>query len=279
MSDLTIRPASRADLDTIIDWAGAEGWNPGQRDGDAFHVTDPEGYLIGWLGDRPVACISVVSYDDAYGFLGFYIVHPEHRGQGYGLALWNAGMARLGDRTVGLDGVVDQQANYAKSGFVLAHRNIRYGGVVTVSAPDDPRLVAVTAATPDLIAYDTGMVPARRETFLRHWVAGGSHRSLAWRQDGTIRGYGTIRACREGHKIGPLFADTPAIAEALFAALAAPHGDARVFLDPPEPNRDAIALAERHGMEPVFETARMYRGPAPDLPLDRIYGITTFELG
>jgi hypothetical protein len=32
-------------------------------------------------------------------------------------------------------------------------------------------------------------------------------------------------------------------------------------------------------MTPMFETARMYRGRAPDLPLDRIFGITTFELG
>jgi hypothetical protein len=41
----------------------------------------------------------------------------------------------------------------------------------------------------------------------------------------------------------------------------------------------ARALFERYGLKPVFETARMYRGPVPVLPLDRIYGITTFELG
>ncbi len=28
-----------------------------------------------------------------------------------------------------------------------------------------------------------------------------------------------------------------------------------------------------------FETARMYTGPAPALPLRRIFGVTTFELG
>jgi hypothetical protein len=47
----------------------------------------------------------------------------------------------------------------------------------------------------------------------------------------------------------------------------------------PEPNAGAIALADRHGLKPSFEVARMYRGPAPDLPLERIFGITTFELG
>ena len=117
MSALAIRPMRRADLDIAIDWAAAEGWNPGLDDADAFLAADPQGFLMGWLGDEPVACISVVAYGAAYGFLGFYICRPEFRGQGHGWALWQAGIARLGDRTIGLDGVVEQQANYARSGF------------------------------------------------------------------------------------------------------------------------------------------------------------------
>jgi hypothetical protein len=40
-----------------------------------------------------------------------------------------------------------------------------------------------------------------------------------------------------------------------------------------------VALARGAGMTPVFETARMYRGGDPGLPLDRVFGITSFELG
>ena len=94
-----------------------------------------------------------------------------------------------------------------------------------------------------------------------------------------MRGYGVVRACRDGHKIGPLFADGEAVADALFRGLAAGTGPGPVFVDPPEPNVAARALVERYGLKPVFETACMYRGPVPVLPLDRIYGITTFELG
>jgi hypothetical protein len=32
-------------------------------------------------------------------------------------------------------------------------------------------------------------------------------------------------------------------------------------------------------MTPVFSTRRMYRGPAPVLDLERVYGVTTLELG
>ena len=41
----------------------------------------------------------------------------------------------------------------------------------------------------------------------------------------------------------------------------------------------AIELALRNGMQPCFETARMYTGTFPALPLDKVFGITSFELG
>lgn len=47
----------------------------------------------------------------------------------------------------------------------------------------------------------------------------------------------------------------------------------------PAPQAEAVALAHRHGLQPAFETARMYAGPAPALPMQRLFGITTFELG
>jgi hypothetical protein len=44
-------------------------------------------------------------------------------------------------------------------------------------------------------------------------------------------------------------------------------------------NEAAVDLARRHNMTAVFETARMYAGGNPDLSLDRIFGVTSFELG
>jgi hypothetical protein len=284
VSELTIRPAGRDEVGIMIDWAAAEGWNPGHVDAEAFYAADPEGFLLGFLGEEPVAAVSVVAYGAAFGFLGLYLCRPEHRGRGYGLALWHAGMARLGDRTVGLDGVVAQQANYARSGFVLAHRNVRFAGRADVHETADPRLVALAGSRPAglagaVVAYDAPLFAGSRGGFLRHWIAAPGHRTVVFVEENTIRGYGTIRPCRVGHKVGPLFADTPEIAERLFAALVSRHHGDTVSLDLPEPNAEAMALARRHGMEPVFETARMYRGRMPELPLSRIYGITSFELG
>ncbi len=275
---LSIRPMTPADLDTAIGWAAAEGWNPGLADAGAFLAEDPGGFLMGWLGDKQVSSISVVRYGEGFGFLGFYIVTPERRGQGHGIAIWQAGMARLNGRIVGLDGVVAQQENYRESGFVLTHRNIRYGGTVDVQAPDDPRLTSQVEVQ-DCAALDRIFFPAGRDAFLAAWLGTPGHVVRAIVDDGAVTGYGVLRACREGSKIGPLFAATETDADLLFRALAAEAPPGPIFLDPPEPNGAAIRLAERHGLTPSFETARMYRGTAPELPLGQIFGITTFELG
>jgi hypothetical protein len=189
-------------------------------------------------------------------------------------------MDSLGDRTVGLDGVVAQQENYRKSGFALAHRNVRFGGTPQVAAPGDACLRRVTPEIVEaVLAYDRPFFPAPREAFLRCWLKPEARDAIAFVEDGIIKGYGVIRACRSGSKIGPLFADGEREADLLFRALASgANGDA-VFLDLPEPNRAAVRLAARYGLSPAFETARMYRGPEPDLPLSRTYGISTFELG
>ena len=275
-----IGTATRADLDVMVEWSAREGWNPGLADADCFHAADPNGFLIGRLGDEAIGCISVVKYEPAFAFLGFYIVKPEQRGRGDGFRLWQAGMAALGNRVVGLDGVIAQQENYKKSGFVLAHRNIRFGGTPNCEAAEDARIVPISSALLDaVIAYDRPFFPAAREAFMRCWLRPERREVRALIEDGTLLGYGVIRPCRRGFKIGPLFADSDERADVLFRALAAGAKGAQVFLDCPEPNRLAIDLAARYRLAPVFETARMYRGAAPALPLDRIYGITTFELG
>ena len=287
MSEFSIRSVNPETFQTAIDWAAAEGWNPGLGDLEVFHATDPNGFLMGFRGESPVSSISVVKYSDEFGFLGFYIVHPEHRGTRIGIATWNAGMEYLQGCTVGLDGVVAQQNNYRKSGFQFAGRNVRHSGVPTRLARNVKGSIVKKVRVEDIAAiveYDAQHFLTRRKAFTRQWIQPStntlSRQSLAVWQDGRICGFGTVRACRVGYKIGPLFADDTAHAEALFDALITNLPvDAEVTLDTPEENTGAVTLALQAGLKPVFETARMYRGPAPGLPLQQIFGVTTFELG
>lgn len=285
METLTISPMAPPDVALALDWAAREGWNPGLRDALPFRAADPEGFLVARLGDEPVAVISAVRYGLDFGFIGLYIVAPEQRGRGYGWATWQAGMAHLRGRTVGLDGVLAQQDNYRRSGFTLHHRNIRY------AAPALPLANAPATASSDIVPlaalpfgqvedYDRSFFPAGRSAFLALWLSQPGSVALGRLRGKELVGYGVIRPCRSGHKIGPLFAANEDDAAALLSALcAAVPAEGPLFLDVPAGNGAAVRLAEGQGMAAVFETARMYTGPAPDMALDRTFGITTFELG
>ena len=287
-----VRPMKRTELDLAVQLAEHEGWNPGLHDAECFWTTDPGGYFVGCLDGEPIATLSAVKYGPGFGFVGLYIVKEEFRGRGYGYRLWRVGLQSLGDRLIGLDGVVAQQEFYRTSGFRLAHRNVRYGGVPALDGSEvpgasgqvggsgDTRVVDVQEVPLErLINFDRPYFPAPRDTFLWRWLDPSERIVRVLVQDNKITGYGVARACARGHKIGPLVAESPAGADHLFTTLAAAAGGGEVFLDTPEPNAEAWALAERHGLVPVFETARMYTGPIPTLPFQQIFGITTFELG
>ncbi|MGR3758817.1 GNAT family N-acetyltransferase [Roseobacteraceae bacterium NS-SX3] len=277
-----IRPLTGAEIQTAVDWAAREGWNPSHRDAACFAAVDAQGFWGGFLDGQMIACISVVNYGTGFAFLGFYIVAPEWRGRGYGYALWQRALEHAGSRTVGLDGVVDQQENYRRSGFELAYRNIRFGGVPSggLKASAGYELSPLTAPAAELEALDARVFPAPRRTFWQHWLGAEGHHSFAARKEGALAAFGTLRPCGSGCKVGPLVAASRSAAEAVLARLLQqlPTGQ-EVFLDVPEPHAGAVDVARSLGLEPVFETARMYRGPAPRLETDLIYGVTSFELG
>ena len=277
---LRIRTMRPDEISIAVNWAAAEGWNPGLADDACFAVADPEGFFIGEADGVPAATVSCVNYGADFAFLGFYIVREDLRGHGYGLRIWKAAIAHAGPRVIGLDGVVTQQNNYRKSGFELAYVNVRYGGMVAASNANKKGLVAlgeIPLAT--VAAYDATVFPAARPAFLHAWIGSPGHVGRALVRDGELAGWGVIRPCRNGRKIGPLFADDRAAAEAILSALLAGVGGGEIFLDVPSINSDAAALAQQLGLAPSFETARMYTGAIRPLRLERVFGVTSFELG
>ena len=288
MTDYTIRALTADEVQDAVDWADREGWNPGLRDAACFRVTDPDGFLGGFLGDKMVASVSAINYDDRFSFLGFYIVRPEYRHAGHGLKIWRHALAHCETRNIGLDGVVEQQDNYRKSGFSFAYNNNRFSAKISEIVPKLGQVIGngiiqLGGTTTELKAYDNEMFPTQRDAFLQSWLSAAGHVSRAYTEDGQIKGYATLRPCVAGYKVGPLFADDAGIAQALLAsllsAIPAEHGTQEVFIDIPQPNAAAMALAKRLGLAKVFETARMYSNHPPDIDLGRVFGVTTFELG
>ena len=273
-----------SEVHLLIDWAADEGWNPGLDDAAAFHATDPKGFHMLYANKVPAAGISVVRQDDAHAFLGLYICQPEFRGQGLGYQLWQHAIDTVQDRTVALDGVIEQQSNYQKSGFEFAWRNIRYSGAVSSTFADLPtghtvRPVAEKDVSA-LQAMDTRAGGLSRPAFLAPWLSSTpNRRSMLLETAEGIVAFATIRQCREHFKIGPLLCDNDEQALGLIQALVVESGAEHIIIDVPESNDSACRLASQIGLLPVFETARMYRGPAPASDLKRLFGVATLELG
>lgn len=281
VDELTVTGASLDEWHQAVEWAAAESWNPGRGDAACFHSVDPAGFFLGRARGRTLSAISVVNYSPEYAFLGYYLVHPEHRGNGLGLATWRAAVPHAGDRTVGLDGVPAQQAVYERAGFTAAYRTLRYTGRPVRNGGSGEGAEPVTAGSVDEIAaYDRGCFPAERRGFLERWLTAPGHSAYVRRNGSTVTGYGVIRPARAGWRIGPLFADSPEDAAALFDALTADLApDEAVTLDIPEPSTAAAGLAEERGMALGSYTVRMYAGPAPAVGPERTYGVTSLELG
>jgi len=287
--DLEIRNMTRSEVDELVTWAAHEGWNPGLHDAAVFWATDPEAFIAADLDGEMIGGGAITAYGGAFGFMGFFIVRPEYRGKGYGNGLWHARRDRLLARlhagaSIGMDGVFDMQHYYSKGGFVFSHRDLRFRVEVPgrpAGSPDDHTGIVALSDAPfdELLDYDRTCFPASRSTFLKAWISQPDALALGFRRDGKLRGYGLVRRCLDGCKIGPLFADDVEVAETLYTHLSGFAAGGALFLDAPENNPAAMAFARKHGMTEVFGCARMYLGAAPVLAHGHVFGVTTFELG
>jgi hypothetical protein len=285
--DLLIRSMTRTEVDTLVDWAAAEGWNPGLHDAELFWRTDPEAFVAAELDDVLIGGGAITAYGREFGFMGFFIIRPEFRGRSLGNILWHARRDQLLDRlksdaTIGMDGVFTMQDFYARGGFIFSHRNLRFvveRPAVGITAVDPHIRPLASTSFAEVQAYDRHCFPASRDSFLQGWLRQPHGLALGYWQEHKLLGYGVIRRCRQGYKIGPLFADNGAVAEALYNALAPAAAGKPLYIDVPDYNQAAMALVQRHGMEEVFGCARMYLGPAPAIDHARVFGITSFELG
>lgn len=266
-----IKQACYNDVKKMMGLAANEGWAPGLQDARAFLSIDPNGFFSGYMGDELVSCISNVKYSDSFSFLGLYI----------GYKIWQYAMNYAKGSNIGLDGVVAQQDNYKKSDFRFAHRNIRYClAENTIRDYSNKSLIPVQSLPIQYILnYNKKFFACPRNVFLINWLLMNNAISLVY-YDTCIKGYGVIRKCQVGYKVGPLFADNIHVANAIFKGLCSlAVQNELIYLDIPEPNKCAKLFVKKFAMNPVFETARMYTGAIPKISIDRTFGITSFEVG
>lgn len=293
---LSIRPMRPDDLPLVTEWARREGFCPGPGDLAIMRLVDQGGAWVGCLDHQPIGCILGVRYDAHYGFIGLFLVTPEHRGHGHGVALWRRAMAHLGDvACIGLEAAPERVQDYGCWGFHPAHDTLRWSLIVSPNQVGTPRtmpsgqrlLPAAAVAESAVAAYDARHEATPRPLFLREWLRVRSPHDkvrVAVDAGGCCRGFARVRAAlmptpgAQGWRIGPWQADDERLAEALLLDLLADRFGP-VMVDAPAVNGRARRVLERWGFQPVGRTVRMYRGHPPPVPVREIYGLACLELG
>jgi len=269
---------------TLVKWAEGEGWNPGPYDADVFYATDPNGFYGFYDNSELVAGGSVVSYGGAFGFMGLFIVKSAYRSAGIGRKLWyqrrDTLLSRLNEgAAIGMDGVLAMQPFYANGGFTIAFRDERYVRTGAAFAVH-PGISPIAANDIEqVLAYDKTCFGYARPQFMLPWLQLPGNKIFKYTKEGMLEGFAVVRKLISGYKIGPLFADNGAIAEELYKACLNAVQNEQVYIDIPVSNTDAVHLVKKYDATYVFECARMYHGNPPAIDMNKVFGITSFELG
>jgi GNAT superfamily N-acetyltransferase len=275
------RPLKACEVHLAQEWAVHEGWNPGPADSMVFHAADPGSLITVEADGAPVGVISAVRMTQTFGFIGFFVLAPAYRRSTYGWRLLQAAFERMGDRTIGGDGLLARVPAYMHFGSSTHHQTISHHGIAPARSAKWHPGIEPAAGTPlaELADYDGSNFGVPRTAFLREWlVLPGSH-SLVFKQNGRLCGLGSARRCHHGVRIGPLQADHPEIAEALFDALVGMTPGAPISIDSPDTNPETGKLLRKKGMVADGVTTRLYRGEAPPGIPARVYGQMSFALG
>ncbi len=284
IEDLELRKLDLQDLKTLVEWAKKEGWNPGAYDAEIYWATDPNGFYGYYFKEVLVAGGAIVSYNNEFGFMGLFIVKPEFRGNGWGRKLWYQRLHLLTERlnegaTIGMDGVVAMQPFYQKGGFKTCFKDERYEKIGIAFDLDSNISNIKNEDLPQILSYDEQCFGFSRPQFLSPWIKLAENKNFKYLENDQLKGFAIVRKVANGFKIGPLFADNIKVAEELYkACLNSVIGEA-LYIDIPMANQEAVQMVKNYHAKYVFECSRMYKGNPPQVAMNKVYGITSFELG
>ncbi len=262
---------NESEVELILSWAEAEKWNPGKYDYKPYFEMDKKGYLLLLVDEKPVGSISLVKYSNEFSFIGLFIVLPEYRSRGLGKVLWEAAMLNLEKfPTIGLYSVPQQVSRYSTSGFVEAYKNKRR----SAQAPEKPEEISYlmdAKKNPNrmfsaLCRYDKEVFTHNREKLLNSMLKmPQTFAFVSFNKNDRVNGYGIVRPCMEGFRIGPLYADDCESAKTLFRILLSRIPGKSFILDMPENNTFSDLFAEYFKLQHVSQadTVAMIKGEEP----------------
>jgi GNAT superfamily N-acetyltransferase len=287
---MTVTLMQPADFKEINQWCIDEGWNIGIYDSEIYYKIDPMHHYIAKTNER-VASLSIIKHSPTFFTLGPFIVHKSYRGQGVGEALWNEAMTQIikeyPDAHIALYAVSEQVERYKKADFipVLTIQRWHLDSNKSLSTSISHQCTTITnKLIPSVGRYYQNHYVTNRDLLFNELLLKPETNGLVFMDDNVIKGFGFIRPCVRGFRIGALVADTPEIAQILIAGLLVFAQSAPVFIDVPDSNPHTIGCMNAfHAVRaPQEDTIMMIKGTGYSSYLkkwEQHYGLFSLEIG
>lgn len=290
-SELNFRYMDERDLNMVFSWCKEEGWNVGVHDPSLYYRLDPKGHMLFLKNDEPVGAISIIKHRNDFFTLGPFIVKKEYRSLGYGTKIWQQAMKTIEKNiqaaTIALYSIPTQVDRYQKLGFKPA---LNTQGWQMKNQPLTQKKIGSECEiiTPDRISaislYDESIFAVSRKTLLSDLITLSSVTGFMLKDENGVTGFGIIRPCVDGYRVGPLFANAAENAKKLFLRLLEAVGEEKIVIDMPSDNKNAIMFAQYFSLTPIFngDTNIMFKGEPPEnflKNIDKHYGVFSLEIG
>jgi ribosomal protein S18 acetylase RimI-like enzyme len=300
---LQIRNMSLEELvETRINFLIPAGWPGIKYTLAATYATDQNGFYLLEKDGKKIASIAVAAYPEInFAYIGFYVVIPPLRHQGYGKLLISKTIEYTATKRnitcFGLNCIDSLIPMYQKHGFKTATTDYfwKYTQPQHAKATNSTtntnikitELSNIDTILQDLVAFDASVFGTERLEFLRNFLTKPNTLTIIAQDNGKIQGYGVISerepAVFEEHKsykIAPLYANNNDIANCLLEhllAIAKPNES--IYLETPGNNIAAKQMPEDFGFEKIGSQAKMFKGSKPKFDATKIFCYSSIAIG
>jgi GNAT superfamily N-acetyltransferase len=281
-----IRTMSSNDVAAATRLVDEAGWNQIAADWNRFLAIEPDGCFVAEI-EGDLVGTTVACRFPPVAWLAMVLVAADRRRSGIGRGLVEHAVGWLDDRrirTIRLDATPPGRAIYEKLGFSPQFEVARYGGKVQ-AAPSagggtGERVVRARLERDlgSILELDHRATRTDRAGWLKAIVSDwpdAVHTVLAGNR---LEGFVAARRGARATQIGPCIAQGNAGA-ALLNDVALRHAGEEVYIDVPEPNGSACALAETIGLGAQRRFVRMCRGEPVHEDLSWVWSSSGPELG
>jgi GNAT superfamily N-acetyltransferase len=257
------------ELDLFRSWPASDGRNSSPLDIHIYKLLDAKGLFVAYSGDKPVATLLVIRYSEKFSFLGAYYTQAEHRGKGYGMALWCYVLDFVGDMPIALTTLEKFRGMYARSGFTV-HQKVKHvqAPVSTIqkfpsSLRDGLKLSDAKNISPEKLSeYEAkNYIVGRKPEFFHVLSTDPDCNGVVILDDYTkdIVGIAFIRKGTLAYRVGPLYADEISFVLPLLKELTKSFDESlMIACTIPEINKPGYKLFKTSGFKKYFETINMH---------------------